>query len=389
MEKAPGSAKGLEHMDGLGFRHREKFGPIYVEMYLLRHDVRFRHYQKHLTLLHDWLLLPYSFWPVDVAGIAAHTCKELQAGRPLSQRLRFTLDLLHRFPPQLAQELVAANEKNVSLGEYKQFVRSNAKFEAHEKRILSNPLLQRQWEKIKAMFPVHLYVDTRRGPGIVRRRMICERNFKTEWDYICDTDYAEFQTIFDSFCWFWGLYGMEGDKALILKLTVNVTPHGTLIMIPFYMSPDFRRDINTKAITKLHKLMGADRVGEKLYAMQTERDDEACRAARACQVWLQQGKQGTGLNRYDYIRKEAGLSRALVDRQVLRLVKDGEKLLSEPLEQLKGLTEPFDLIPHDEKSESERLESAKRIANVKTVIADLTPQEKREVMKLLAVGWKA
>ncbi|MFZ4776866.1 MAG: hypothetical protein ACOYM3_15960, partial [Terrimicrobiaceae bacterium] len=46
--------------------------------------------------------------------------------------------------------------------------------------------------------------------------------------------------------------GMQGDKPLTMKLSVNLTPHGTMIFIPAYWSFDSKRDVRWPAVKKLH-----------------------------------------------------------------------------------------------------------------------------------------
>src|SRR5437870_10267877 len=71
---------------------------------------------------------------------------------------------------------------------------------------------------------------------------------------------------------------MRGDRPLLLKLTVNLTPFGTMIFIPAYWSFDARRDLNWRAITALHKARGVRKQGSKLGANQLAAREEAIRA---------------------------------------------------------------------------------------------------------------
>ena len=70
--------------------------------------------------------------------------------------------------------------------------------------------------------------------------------------------------MFDAFCLRWNLYGMQGDKPLLMKLSVNVTPHGTMIFIPAYWSFDSGRDVRWSAVTKLHRVRSAKKQGAVL-----------------------------------------------------------------------------------------------------------------------------
>src|SRR6185436_14730473 len=108
------------------------------------------------------------------------------------------------------------------------------------------------------------------------------------------TEAERFQNVFDAFCHRWDLYGMElrkipnskiqipnksqnpnpnsvcslseewEDRPLLLKLTVNVTPYGTIIVVPKYWSFDPKRDLKWGAVTSLHKMREVKRQGPKL-----------------------------------------------------------------------------------------------------------------------------
>ena len=73
---------------------------------------------------------------------------------------------------------------------------------------------------------------------------------------------------------------MQGDRPLLLKLTANLTPFGTMILIPSYWSFDPKRDLNWHAITSLHKARGVPKQGQKLSANQLAARLEAAHAAK-------------------------------------------------------------------------------------------------------------
>jgi len=87
-----------------------------------------------------------------------------------------------------------------------------------------------------------------------------------------------FHAVFDVFCQRWHLYGMRGDQPLLLKLTANLTPFGTMIFIPAYWSFDPKRDLNWRAITALHKAREVPKQGPKLSANQLAVREQAIRA---------------------------------------------------------------------------------------------------------------
>src|SRR5947207_15735336 len=89
-----------------------------------------------------------------------------------------------------------------------------------------------------------------------------------------------FHAVFDVFWQRWNLYGMRRDHPLLLKLTVNLTPFGTMIFVPAYWSFDPKRDLNWRAITALHKARGVPKQGAKLGANQLAARLEGIRARK-------------------------------------------------------------------------------------------------------------
>lgn len=124
---------------------------------------------------------------------------------------------------------------------------------------------QAQWHSIKAQFDVRNFADHK---GIIRRRLVRERSMREHWPFRWTKTADRFHSVFDVFCQRWHLYGMCGDRPLLLKLTVNLTPFGTMIFIPAYWSFDPKRDLNWRAITALHKARGVRKQGAKLSANQ-------------------------------------------------------------------------------------------------------------------------
>lgn len=64
---------------------------------------------------------------------------------------------------------------------------------------------------------------------------------------------------------------MQDDKPLLLKLAVNVTPYGTMILVPSYWSFDPKRDIRWDAIASLHRVRVPRRQGAVLAEGRAER----------------------------------------------------------------------------------------------------------------------
>jgi len=231
-------------------------------------------------------------------------------------------------------------ERRVRTGNYETLIEAQHKFDEIERELGENPELKGDWEAIKAQFDVDKF---RNKVGVIRRRAVQERNFHgTDWKFGWGTEAEQFQNVFDAFCHKWDLYGVQrplnrgleseprnnrnclpeaatsqlpkegrslrdlwsrngsGDetadgadntdstdsekeeKFLLLKLTVNITPFGTLIMIPRYWSVDARRDFKWIEIAKLHRLRSATKQGKKMIENKAERRKEA---ERAQELW--------------------------------------------------------------------------------------------------------
>jgi hypothetical protein len=103
---------------------------------------------------------------------------------------------------------------------------------------------------------------------------------REDWAFRWRKTGDRFRVAFVAFCQRWNLYGMQGDRPLLMKLTANLTPFGTMVFIPAYWSFDPKRDLNWRAITALHKARGVARQGPKLSANQSAARLEAMHAAK-------------------------------------------------------------------------------------------------------------
>ena len=94
--------------------------------------------------------------------------------------------------------------------------------------------------------------------------MGAERNMRPSFSVNLRRRVDVFRAAFDAFCLRWNLYGMQNDEPLLLKLAVNITPYGTMILIPSYWSFDPKRDISWDAIANLHRIRVPGRQGPAL-----------------------------------------------------------------------------------------------------------------------------
>jgi hypothetical protein len=112
---------------------------------------------------------------------------------------------------------------------------------------------------------------------------------------------------------------IEEEQFLLLKLTVNITPYGTLIMIPKYWSFDPRRDLKWNEIKGLHRLRSATRQGQKLKVNAIERRREA---EKARELWEQASAAGLkGDKRDQWVMEKLGWDARTDESKLRRLVK--------------------------------------------------------------------
>jgi hypothetical protein len=247
-----------------------------------------------LEKLYGWVMAPLSLWPVDVRGLGLHVLACIEAGRELDEGARLMCGLLGTAPAEEVCGAVSGYEHNVKTGSYEGLIEAQHKFDLMEEELGNNGELRMGWQAIKHQFHVD---DYRNAKGIIRRRMAQERNFHAvDWKFAWETEAQRFQNVFDAFCHRWDLYGMEWDRPLLLKLSVNLTPYGTILMVPRYWSFDPRRDLKWKAITRLHRVRSAQRQGEKLSANNAERRREA---ERGRALWVEATKAGLRGERRD------------------------------------------------------------------------------------------
>lgn len=216
---------------------------------------------KRLRVLYNWMFVPSTLWPFNVQDVLGDCLAALKKGKRLNNRQCLLIDLLPEPPDETICAAVAAHELNVQKGTYENLVRTQAKFSQAELAVGADPQLQSQWARIKAAFDVQAYRDYK---GVIRRTMGAERNMRPSFSVNLRRREDVFRAAFDAFCLRWNLYGMQNDEPLLLKLAVNITPYGTMILIPSYWSFDPKRDIRWDAIASLHRARVLGRQGSVL-----------------------------------------------------------------------------------------------------------------------------
>ena len=195
--------------------------------------------------------------------------------------------------------LIRKSEQWLRNGAFEPFLKARSKYEEFAARLRSEPGFRRDWRALRRIFPV----ETNRR-DILHRTLIPERNWVRDEGAKFRTRKQRFQACFDLLCWKYCLWGVGQGRPLLLKPSVVVTPHGTQIFIPAYMSFDAKRDLELGLITRLHRARGLQRQGDAFSASRTDRLKLHGRAKAANVMARKRGLKGDA--RYRYIGKELG-----------------------------------------------------------------------------------
>lgn len=308
----------LKRLEGLAFKRTAACGGLVNRFHSLPALA-----QKHpdYTLLgkaYHWLFVPYSLWPIDICGLVTRLMDEISAGRRSNKQMQLLVEMLGPIPSQKEQDSVAAHERDVQVGNYEKLISAQHKFDLMEDILSQRTDFKADWELMNACFTVDKYRDKK---GIIRRQMAQERNFRSrDFSFRWRTKKEQFRLAFDAFCHKWVLYGMEGEKPLLLKLSVNVTALGTMIFIPRYWSFDRKRDLEWPAIIRLHRSRDVHRQGAKLTKNQIDRHRESKQASR---FWNQATAAGLkGDRRNSWVMGKLGWDARNDARQLRRLLKE-------------------------------------------------------------------
>jgi hypothetical protein len=159
---------------------------------------------------------------------------------------------------------VRAHESTVATGRFEEYLTSAGleKFNEFQAYLNESPSFAREWNDIRNLFgnPVARWPELTIG-GKLRRPLLNERNWVQEPWWSFDSARGQFLVVFAVFCWKWYLWAMQGDRPLLLKPSISLTPYGTQIFVPGYMSLDAKRDLDFGKISSLHKARGVQRQG--------------------------------------------------------------------------------------------------------------------------------
>ena len=216
---------------------------------------------KQLRGLYRWMFVPPTLWPFNIQDVLEDCLTTCKKKKHLNRHQRLLIEMLPELPDETICAAAAEHERHVHTGNYENLIKTQAKYSQHEIANTTDTELRRQWERIKAAFDIKAYSDHK---GLIRRSMNVERNLRPTFSVNMRSKQDVFQAAFDAFCLRWNLYGVQNDAPLLLKLTVNLTPYGTMIHIPAYWSFDPKRDIRWDAIASLHRVRVPGRQGSAL-----------------------------------------------------------------------------------------------------------------------------
>lgn len=297
MKKALSS--DLKRLQKLAFRRAERCGPLLEQFHALQSKIDCHSAGASLWRVYDWLMVPFSLWPIDFAGLAKHLLSILQQGDHVDQDILLLLKIVGNPPDAETQTTVGSFEHFVEAGQYDHLLRQPEKFQEGENTVKRDRELKKTWNQIKQRWDVSLF---RNPHGVIRRRMSQERNFRDNWAFDWHDTKSKFHLFFDAMCYRWWLYGMENDDPLLLKISVNPTPHGTMILIPRHWSLDLARDLYWNKIGNLHRAHKPIRQGPKLSPARIEKHKQADQVLK---LWDEAGTQKIrGDARFEYVLKK-------------------------------------------------------------------------------------
>lgn len=312
-----------QRLQKLAFRRVEKTLKVVRKFQKMEARIDRHVLGSEIWKLYGWLLTPSSLWPVDCTALAEDVLSSVSQGR-LKEYQAIALKTLEVPPEPSRIEKIAEFEHTVQAGNYEVVAKQWQKYEEISQRLIADPEREDSWNQIKSNFPVEKYRNSR---GVIRRTLIMERNFRQGWDEKPTVGRARFQVAFDAMCHRWQLYGMEYDQPLPLKLTINPTPHGLLVMIPRLWSLDFRRDINWAMVHELHHAYGAHRQGPKLSKARQEIDEEAKKVFGLSAEAKKLGLRGD--KRYTFILTRLGKPLSTDESWVKRRFRQGKALVKQ------------------------------------------------------------
>lgn len=198
-----------------------------------------------------------------------------------------------------------------------------AKYDEFAKR-LERSNFDEEWGAIKVRFPAQTGdADSR----TFHRTLMRERKWQGEDIARFDTDEQKFSAFFDLLCWKYCLWGVEKNRPLLMRPSVNLTPYGTQVFIPAFMSLDIGRDLDVRYLSKLHRARGVSRQGPELAGRREASRKRAIDMAEGLQDARENNVRGEARLKHvsRYVKKGASIWDGA---QILREAKRGAKIIA-------------------------------------------------------------
>ena len=286
-------------LEAQGFHRWTKCGDIVRQTHENRNAIDGHKDRTIFKKAYEWLFVPMSLWPFDIDSFVRHALGLILDGKNIPTGLALVAEQLGPIPDPKLSETVREHELSVEKGSYESFLKNPAKYAELEKSISQDPEFLKAWVEFRKKWPVERFQNSL---GIVRRDMVQERNFRSLEKSNWSQNKCRFKAAFNAFCKKWALYGMQGDSPLPLKLTVNMTPYGTMIFLPHNWSIDGNRDINWSTVNRFHRSRKVKRQGTKMSPARVEREEEKKRVRRLNAEAIQMGLRGD--RKYEWIIKK-------------------------------------------------------------------------------------
>lgn len=317
MQRALRSSKtAVGRLRDFRFHRYDRCAGVVRRLYALRKRIESHALAAEIWRLYEWLLTPLTMQAIDYPGIAEHLATCLEARREFDSDFILLMVLIEEPPTDRSVRLMMEAEYAVAKGNYDGISKEPQRFAELEVAMKADTSLRNFWNRYKSRYDGALKANAR---GVIRRTLARERGFDSRVDFNWKRKADRAQITFDALCYRWCLYGFEKDLPLLLKLTANPTPHGTMIFVPRRMSLAGHRSFVWRAVNRLHQAHTPARQGIKFSVWRIQ-NTHAVQAAKILD--LEARKRGLrGEERFEYICERMS-PRPSGSRAVKRLLYD-------------------------------------------------------------------
>ena len=271
-----------------------------------------------------------SLYPYDPIALGTRVLRIINGTSRCSKQFKLLADVLtdpNDGTPRAGWNTVVSkssrrlieHETELGLHWFDGFVAAKHKLNEYCEKVTRNRQFREDWQNIKSSFQVASYQG---AFGVIWPSW--NKDTAAPATLNPDTEIGRFFVVFDFFCWKWFLSGMCDDTAFVETPRYRLTPVGTEIFIPGYLSLDAHRDVLWKRVLELHRARGVPRQGAKLTNNRKQRNVQL---KNILQAELEARKKGLrGEDRYVHLKTKAGLHRDCDDSYVHRLLHQAKQM---------------------------------------------------------------